>query len=90
MIPSWRAVNEWFDFDCKMFSDKVTTRRVISEEFDGRNSGIVKVDVSFRVWKEKARCFKPGYKYYFTKSLSFLQSSSSVIVSQFSSVTNGI
>lgn len=49
MIPSWRAVNEWFDFDCKMFSDKVTTRRVISEEFDGRNSGIVKVDVSFRV-----------------------------------------
>lgn len=49
MIPSWRAVNEWFDFDCKMFSDKVVTRRVISEEFDGRNSGIVKVDICYRI-----------------------------------------
>lgn len=49
MIPSWRAVNEWFDFDCKMFSDKITTRRVISEEFDGRNYGIVKVDICYRI-----------------------------------------
>lgn len=29
--------------------NKIVTRRVISEQFDGRNSGIVKVDISFRV-----------------------------------------
>lgn len=49
MIPSWRAVNEWFNFDCVMSGIKVVTRRVISEEFDGRNSGIVSVDIAFRI-----------------------------------------
>lgn len=49
MIPSWRAVNEWFNFDCVMSGIKVVTRRVISEEFDGKNSGIVKVDIAFRI-----------------------------------------
>ena len=49
MIPSWRAIEEWYDVSCTMKGNKVVTRRVISEEFDGRNSGIVKVDISFRV-----------------------------------------
>jgi len=49
MIPSWRAVKEWFNFDCIMSGIKVVTRRVISEEFDGRNSGIVSVDITFRI-----------------------------------------
>ena len=49
MIPSWRAINEWYDVSCTMKGNKIVTRRVISEEFDGRNSGIVKVDISFRV-----------------------------------------
>ncbi len=49
MIPSWRAIKNWFDYDCTMRGNKIVTRRVISEEFDGRNSGIVKVDISFRV-----------------------------------------
>lgn len=49
MIPSWRAINEWYKVSCAMKGNKIVTRRVISEEFDGRNSGIVKVDISFRV-----------------------------------------
>ena len=49
MIPSWQAVKEWFNFDCTMVGINVITRRLISEEFDGRNSGIVKVDISFRI-----------------------------------------
>lgn len=49
MIPSWRAINAWYDVSCTMKGNKIVTRRVISEEFDGRNSGIVKVDISFRV-----------------------------------------
>lgn len=49
MIPSWRAIKEWYKVDCTLPSIKVVTRRVISEEFDGRNSGIVKVDISFRI-----------------------------------------
>ena len=49
MIPSWRAINAWYKVSCIMKGTKVVTRRVISEEFDGRNSGIVKVDISFRV-----------------------------------------
>lgn len=49
MIPSWRAIDYWYGVSCVMSGIKVVTRRVISEEFDGRNSGIVKVDVSFRI-----------------------------------------
>ena len=49
MIPSWRAINAWYGVSCSMKGNKIVTRRVISEEFDGRNSGIVKVDISFRV-----------------------------------------
>ena len=49
MIPSWRAMNAWYSGSCTMKGNKIVTRRVISEEFDGRNSGIVKVDISFRV-----------------------------------------
>lgn len=49
MIPSWKAIDSWYDVSCTMSGIKVVTRRVISEEFDGRNSGIVKVDISFRV-----------------------------------------
>ena len=49
MIPSWQAINEWYDVSCTMKGNKIVTRRVISEEFDGRNSGIVKVDLSFRI-----------------------------------------
>lgn len=49
MIPSWRAINAWYKVSCAMKGNKIVTRRVISEEFDGRNSGIVKVDISFRV-----------------------------------------
>ena len=49
MIPSWRAINAWYGVSCTMKGNKIVTRRVISEEFDGRNSGIVKVDISFRV-----------------------------------------
>ena len=49
MIPSWRAINAWYKVSCSMKGNKIVTRRVISEEFDGRNSGIVKVDISFRV-----------------------------------------
>ena len=49
MIPSWQAINDWYKVSCAMKGVKVVTRRVISEEFDGRNSGIVKVDVSFRI-----------------------------------------
>lgn len=49
MIPSWRAVDYWWSHSCTLRSYKITTRRFISEEFDKRNSGIVKVDVSYRI-----------------------------------------
>ena len=49
MIPSWRAINAWYNVSCTVKGNKIVTRRVISEEFDGRNSGIVKVDLSFRI-----------------------------------------
>lgn len=49
MIPSWRAIDHWYGVSCVMSGVKVVTRRFISEEFDGRNSGIVKVDLSFRI-----------------------------------------
>ena len=49
MIPSWRDINEWYGVSCTVKGNKIVTRRVISEEFDGRNSGIVKVDISFRL-----------------------------------------
>lgn len=49
MIPSWRAINAWYGVSCTVKGNKIVTRRVISEEFDGRNSGIVKVDISFRI-----------------------------------------
>lgn len=49
MIPSWQAINAWYDVSCAMKGNKIVTRRVISEEFDGRNSGIVKVDVCYRI-----------------------------------------
>lgn len=49
MIPSWKAINAWYKVSCAMKGNKIVTRRVISEEFDGRNSGIVKVDISFRI-----------------------------------------
>lgn len=49
MIPSWRAIDYWYKVSCTMSGIKVVTRRFISEEFDGRNSGIVKVDISFRI-----------------------------------------
>lgn len=49
MIPSWRAVEYWWDKSCTFKSFKVITRRFISEEFDKRNSGIVKVDISYRI-----------------------------------------
>ena len=49
MIPSWRAVKEWFKYDCKMKGSKIITRRIITEEFDEKNSGIVKVDICYRI-----------------------------------------
>lgn len=49
MIPSWQAIYAWYGVSCTVKGNKIVTRRVISEEFDGRNSGIVKVDISFRV-----------------------------------------
>lgn len=49
MIPSWRAIEDWYGASCSLSGIKVVTRRFISEEFDGRNSGIVKVDISFRI-----------------------------------------
>lgn len=49
MIPSWRKVEQMYDVECSLSGIKVVTRRFISEEFDGRNSGIVKVDISFRI-----------------------------------------
>ena len=49
MIPSWRAIKEWFKYDCKMNGNKIITRRVITEEFDEKNSGIVKVDICYRI-----------------------------------------
>lgn len=49
MIPSWRAMKAWYHDKPKLECTKIVTRRVISEEFDERNSGIVKVDISYRI-----------------------------------------
>lgn len=48
MIPSWRFIEYKFNMNCKMAGNNIYTRRIISEEFEGKNSGIVKVDVSYR------------------------------------------
>ena len=48
MIPSWRFIEYKFNMQCKMAGTNIYTRRIISEEFEGKNSGIVKVDVSYR------------------------------------------
>ena len=49
MIPSWRAMKAWYGANPRLECIKIVTRRVISEEFDERNSGIVKVDISYRI-----------------------------------------
>lgn len=49
MIPSWRFIKVMSGYDCKMVGNNIYTRRIISEEFEGKNSGIVKVDVSYRI-----------------------------------------
>lgn len=49
MIPSWKFIKSTTGFDCKMAGNSIYTRRIISEEFEGKNSGIVKVDVSYRI-----------------------------------------
>ena len=49
MIPSWRAMKAWYNAKPILKCTKIVTRRVISEEFDERNSGIVKVDISYRI-----------------------------------------
>ena len=49
MIPSWRAMKAWYGAKPELKCTKIVTRRVISEEFDERNSGIVKVDISYRI-----------------------------------------
>lgn len=49
MIPSWRFIQSKFvNSKCTMKSTNVTTRRLLSEEFDKRSSGIVKVDITYR------------------------------------------
>lgn len=49
MIPSWRWIESKFeDVECKMKSTSIVTRRIVSEEFDKRSSGIVKVDIIYR------------------------------------------
>lgn len=49
MIPSWRAIENWYLESCTMQGFDIYERRIISEEFDKRNSGIVKVDVAYRI-----------------------------------------
>ena len=49
MIPSWRFISQKFEMECKVMNNNIYTRRLISEEFEGKNSGIVKVDVSYRI-----------------------------------------
>lgn len=49
MIPSWRYIENYIHSGCTLNGVTVVTRRFISEEFDKRNSGIVKVDTSYRI-----------------------------------------
>lgn len=49
MIPSWRFIEYKFNMQCKMAGNNIYTRRIIAEEFEEKNSGIVKVDVSYRI-----------------------------------------
>lgn len=49
MIPSWRFIEYKFNMQCRMAGNNIYTRRILSEEFEGKNSGIVKVDVSYRI-----------------------------------------
>lgn len=49
MIPSWRFIEYKFGMQCRMAGNSIYTRRILSEEFEGKNSGIVKVDVSYRI-----------------------------------------
>lgn len=49
MIPSWRWIKDRYDKNCESQAIPITTRRFISEEFDKRNSGIVKVDTAYRI-----------------------------------------
>lgn len=48
MIPSWQAIKLWYNLDCTAAEAKIITRRFISEDFDSRNSGVVKVDICYR------------------------------------------
>ena len=52
MIPSWQYVDNYIVPDTTKVSCtgyNIITRRFISEEFDKRNSGIVKVDIAYRI-----------------------------------------
>lgn len=48
MIPSWKFIQSRFNGMCTMKSTNIITRRLLSEEFDKRSSGIVKVDITYR------------------------------------------
>ena len=48
MIPSWRFIQSKFNGMCTMKSTNIITRRLLSEEFDKRSSGVVKVDITYR------------------------------------------
>ena len=48
MIPSWKFIQGKFNGMCTMKSTNIITRRLLSEEFDKRSSGIVKVDITYR------------------------------------------
>ena len=49
MIPSWQFIKSRYSLDCSSYYVPISTRRFISEEFDKRNSGIVKVDIAYRI-----------------------------------------
>lgn len=49
MIPSWHYVNSYIHEGCTCSGVNIITRRFISEEFDKRNGGIVKVDITYRI-----------------------------------------
>ena len=52
MIPSWRYCHAYVllgGSNTTMKSTQITTRRFISEKFDKRNSGIIKVDQLYRI-----------------------------------------
>lgn len=49
MIPSWRAIEYWWGETTICRGLNLISRRFISEEYDARKSGIVKVDIYYRV-----------------------------------------